>query len=56
MKTIHIEAGQVIVAEGEETNDAYIILSGEIEVTKKALENSFWFKTGVVPMLRTTYL
>ena len=35
MKTIHIEAGKVIVAEGEETNDAYIILSGEIEVTKK---------------------
>ena len=35
MKTITRLPGDIIVSEGEETNDAYIILSGEIEVTKK---------------------
>ena len=35
MKTIHRKKGDVIVIEGEEDNDAYIILEGEIEVTKK---------------------
>jgi len=35
MKTIHKKPGDVIVREGEETDEAYIILSGVIEVTKK---------------------
>jgi CRP-like cAMP-binding protein len=35
MKTIHKKPGDVIVREGEETSEAYIILSGVIEVTKK---------------------
>ena len=35
MKTIHAKPGQVIVVEGDESNDAYIILAGEIEVTKR---------------------
>ena len=35
MKTIFKQKGDVIVTEGEETDDAYIILEGEIEVTKK---------------------
>ena len=35
MKTIHKKPGDVIVREGEETDEAYIILSGEIEVTKE---------------------
>lgn len=35
MKTIYRGKGEVIVREGDETNDAYIILEGEIEVTKK---------------------
>ena len=35
MKTIHAKKGDVVLTEGEETNDAYIILEGEIEVTKK---------------------
>ena len=26
----------------------------QVEVTKKVLEKSFWFKTGVVPILRVT--
>ena len=36
MKTIHAKPGQVIVVEGDESNDAYIILDGEIEVTKRS--------------------
>ena len=35
MKTIHKNAGEIIVREGEESSDAYIILTGEVEVTKK---------------------
>ena len=35
MKTIFVEAGETIVEEGEDSSDAYIILSGEVEVTKK---------------------
>ena len=35
MMTLYKNAGDVIVREGEDTNDAYIILSGEIEVTKE---------------------
>ena len=35
MKTIHKQAGEVIVREGEESDDAYIILAGEVDVTKK---------------------
>ena len=35
MKTIFKKKGDVIIREGEETDDAYIILEGEIEVTKK---------------------
>ena len=36
MKTIHKKAGEVIVTEGDELSpDAYIILEGEIDVTKK---------------------
>jgi len=35
MKTIYRGKGETIVKEGEETDDAYIILEGEIEVTKK---------------------
>ena len=35
MKTIHKKKGDIIVREGQEDSDAYIILEGEIEVTKK---------------------
>lgn len=35
MLTIFKQRGEVIVREGEETDDAYIILEGEVEVTKK---------------------
>lgn len=35
MKTIHKKPGDIIVREGEETDEAYIILSGQVEVTKK---------------------
>ena len=35
MKTIFKNKGEIILREGEETDDAYIILDGEIEVTKK---------------------
>lgn len=34
MKTIFKQKGDIILREGEETDDAYIILEGEIEVTK----------------------
>ncbi|MDB9944964.1 hypothetical protein OAD38_01075 [Ascidiaceihabitans sp.] len=37
-------------------HDSLVVPQSKVEVTKKALENAFWFKTGVVPMLRTTYL
>ena len=36
MNTIHAKPGQVIVTEGDESNYAYIILEGEIEVTKRS--------------------
>ena len=35
MLTIFKQVGDVIVREGEESDDAYIILQGEIDVTKK---------------------
>lgn len=35
MKTIFKKKGDIVLKEGEETDDAYIILEGEIEVTKK---------------------
>jgi len=35
MKTVYRGKGETIVKEGEETDEAYIILDGEIEVTKK---------------------
>lgn len=35
MKTLFKKKGDIILREGEETDDAYIILEGEIEVTKK---------------------
>ena len=35
MKTIYRGKGEVIVKEGEETDDAYVILDGEIEVLKR---------------------
>jgi len=35
MKTIYRGKGEVIVSEGEETDDAYVILDGEIEVFKR---------------------
>ena len=34
MKTIHKNRGDIIIKENEETSDAYIILEGEIDVTK----------------------
>ena len=36
MKTIFKKKGDIILREGEETDDAYIILEGQVEVTKKA--------------------
>jgi len=35
-------------------HDSLVVPQSQVAVTKKALENSFWFKTGVVPMLRVT--
>ncbi|WP_334066722.1 hypothetical protein [Nereida ignava] len=35
-------------------HDSLVVPQSQVDVTKKALENSFWFKTGVVPMLRVT--
>ena len=34
MKTIFKNKGEIILSEGEETSDAYIILEGLVEVTK----------------------
>ena len=34
MKTLFKKKGDIVLREGEETDDAYIILEGEIEVTK----------------------
>ncbi len=34
MKTLFKKAGQVIIKEGEESTDAYIILKGEVDVVK----------------------
>ena len=36
-------------------HNSLVVPQSKVEVTKKALENAFWFKTGVVPMLRTTF-
>lgn len=54
MKTIHRMKGDVIVREGEETDEAYIILEGEIDVTKKGMhlatleENSIFGEIALV--------
>ena len=34
MKTVFKKAGDVILREGEESTDAYIILNGEVDVIK----------------------
>ena len=36
-------------------HDSLVVPQSKVEVTKKALENAFWFKTGVIPMLKITY-
>ena len=54
MKTITRRQGDVILTEGEESDDAYIILSGEVEVTKHGKhlatlgENSLFGEIGLV--------
>lgn len=54
MKTIHKQKGEVIIREGEESDDAYIILEGEVEVTKQGKylatlsENSLFGEIGLV--------
>ena len=54
MKTIFKKKGDVILKEGEETNNAYIILEGSIEVTKKGrkvatlLENNIFGEIAMV--------
>jgi len=35
MKTIYKNKGEVILTEGEESDHAFVILSGEVDVTKK---------------------
>lgn len=35
MKTIFKQKGDIILREGEESDHAYVILSGDVEVTKK---------------------
>ena len=37
MKTVFKKAGEVILREGEESTDAYIILNGEVNVIKLSL-------------------
>jgi len=34
--TIHYSAGEVIIREGEPSNSVYMIISGKVEITKKA--------------------
>tara|TARA_B100000029_G_scaffold433181_1_gene445853 strand:- start:275 stop:622 length:348 start_codon:yes stop_codon:yes gene_type:complete len=47
MKTIYAQPGEVIVTEGDETNDAYIILEGEIEVTKKGRHLAMLYENAI---------
>jgi len=54
MKTIYRKKGDVILVEDEESDDAYIILAGEVEITKKNKhlatlgENSLFGEIGLV--------
>ena len=54
MKTLNYELGDVILKEGEESDDAYIILEGEVNVTKKGnhlttlRKNSIFGEIGLV--------
>ena len=54
MKTIFKKKGDIVLREGEETDDAYIILEGEIEVTKNnkqvaiLTENSIFGEIAIV--------
>ena len=54
MKTLFKKAGDVILKEGEESTDAYIILKGEVNVIKKneviatLQENSIFGEIGLV--------
>ena len=54
MKTVFKKAGDVILREGEESTDAYIILNGEVDVIKNEeviatlTENSLFGEIGLV--------
>ena len=55
MKTLNINRGEKVIVEGDDTNfDAYIILDGEIDVTKQGkhlatlYENSLFGEIGMV--------
>ena len=54
MKTVFKKAGDVILREGEESTDAYIILNGEVDVIKNKeviatlTENSLFGEIGLV--------
>ena len=55
MKTLNINRGEKVIVEGDDTNfDAYIILDGEIDVTKQGkflatlYENSLFGEIGLV--------
>ena len=54
MKTVFKKAGDVILREGEESTDAYIILNGEVDVIKNdeviatLTENSLFGEIGLV--------
>ena len=54
MKTVFKKAGEVILREGEESTDAYIILNGEVNVIKNKkviatlYENSLFGEIGLV--------
>ncbi len=54
MKTLFKKAGQIIIKEGEESTDAYIILKGEVDVVKNnkviatLTENSLFGEIGLV--------
>ena len=54
MKTLLKKAGQIIIKEGEESTDAYIILKGEVDVVKNnkviatLTENSLFGEIGLV--------
>ena len=54
MKTVFKKAGDVILREGEESTDAYIILNGEVDIIKNKeviatlTENSLFGEIGLV--------